>query len=237
MRPKSRDDGPPRPNLPRDEEPQLAKGVIREIDRVLGKGPRARDVALAVSIGSAAIDDERPDVAVEVLAWAKSQAPRIPTIREAYGVALYHLGRFDEALAELQAYRRMTHRNDQNHVIADCERALGRPTERIAATCEQLVDDLDAPVERRAEAAIVWAGALADADDVRGARAVLRRFRSNTRVTDEDAKLRLAYLEGDLAERAGDRDAAREAFADARSIDDDFLDVRDRYDALTSSEG
>ncbi len=231
-RPSRREAQVPRPDLPKDEEPQLPRGVIKEIERALGRGPRADDVALALSIGAAAIDEDRPDVALEVLAWAKGEAPRIATIREAYGVALYHGERYAEAATELQAYRRLTGRSDQNHVLADCLRALGREVDRVAETAGELVRDDQAPMDRRAEAAIVWAASLADAGDVAGGRAVLRRFVDRHEPGGGDHDLRLLYLLGDLAERDGDPTEARRWFARVHDADAGLLDVGDRLDAL-----
>jgi tetratricopeptide (TPR) repeat protein len=223
---------PPRPELPDDEEAQLPRGVAREIERVLGKGAKSKDVALALSIGSAAIDEERPDIAIEMLAWAKHEAPRIASIREAYGVALYLGERYDAALTELQAYRRMTGAVDQNHLIADCLRALDRGLDRVAETAEALVRADDAPEERRSEAAIVWAAATADAGSLSTARAILRRTIERRRGADEEHDLRVRYLAGELAERDGDLREARAHFEWLATIDPDLLDVADRLDAL-----
>jgi tetratricopeptide (TPR) repeat protein len=231
-RPARREQRPPRPDLPTDEQPQLPRGVVKEIERALGRGGRADDVALALSIGSAAIDEGRPDVAIEVLAWAKSEASRIATIREAYGIALYHADRFADAASELQAYRRMSGRQDQNHVLADCLRALGRDLDRIAETAGALVADERAPMERRAEAAIVWAAAVADGGDLGAARAVLRRFLEGYELGEAEHDLRLMYLLGDLAQRAGDTDDARRHFERLSAIDPELLDVGERLEAL-----
>lgn len=235
VRQASRDAAPPRPALPEGEEPQIARAVVREIARALGKGPRADDVALALSVGSAAIDEGRTDVALEALRWAKSQAPRIAAIREALGVAWYLDESFDEALRELQAYRRMTDRNDQNHLIADCERALGKSLDQIAATASALVSDERAPLDRRAEAAIVWAGAMADDGDVPGGRAVLRRFLRGQRLEEVETRVRVHYVVADLAERAGDVATASEAFGEVVRLSADYLDAADRLRMLGAS--
>ena len=60
---------------------------------------------------------------------AKRLAPRSAAVREVLGLALYGQERWQEALTELKAYKRMTGRADQNHLIADCLRGLGRPAE------------------------------------------------------------------------------------------------------------
>jgi hypothetical protein len=230
-RPAAASDGPPRPHLPTGEEPDIPKGVRKEIERVLGpRGTKARDVCLALSVGSAAIEQDRPDVAVEVLGWAKHQAPRIATIREAYGVALYLQERFAAALTELQAYRRLTDRVDQNHLIADCLRALGRDLDQIAEAAETLVQDTQAPEDRRAEAAIVWAAAVADAGDVAAGRSIIRRFLERQRSGDAEHDLRARYLAADLAERDRDDDEVIRQLELIVAVDDQFLDAGDRLD-------
>ena len=62
---------------------------------------------------------------------AKWLASRSGAVREVLGIALYRTERFRDALRELQAYRRMTGRADQNHLIADSYRALGSPEKAV----------------------------------------------------------------------------------------------------------
>src|SRR6266487_5173676 len=69
---------------------------------------------------------------------AKELAPRSPAVREVLGIALYGLDQWQDALRELQAYRRMTGRVDQNHLIADSLRGLGRPAEAVPLAEEEL---------------------------------------------------------------------------------------------------
>ncbi|MCC5950155.1 MAG: hypothetical protein JJT89_17020 [Nitriliruptoraceae bacterium] len=226
----SSNDAPPRPNLPEGEKPDLPKGVRNEIMRILGKGRKNDDVALALSIGSAAIEQDRIDVALECLAWAKHEAPRVASVREAYGVALYLGERYSEALTELQAYRRLTGRIDQNHVIADCLRALGRDLDQIADAAENLVADAQAPEDRRAEAAIVWAAAVADNGDIGAARSILRSFLERRRSGDAEHDLRVRYLAADLAERANDDAELVRQLEQILAVDETFLDVAERLD-------
>ena len=223
--------------LPEDEVPQLPRGVVKEIERTLGRGRRADEVALALSIGAAAIDEELPDVAIEMLAWAKSEAGRIAAIREAYGIALYQAGRYAEAVSELQAYRRFSGRQDQNHVLADAFRATGRELDRIAEVAELLVEDDQAPLDRRVEAVIVWAAAIADDGEIGAARALLRGFVEQHPVGDADHDLRLLYLQGDLAARVGDSTTARRSFERIHSISPELFDVAERLAELGEANG
>jgi hypothetical protein len=221
-------DAPPRPPLPDDEQPNLPRAIVREIERTLGPGPRASDVALALSIGSAAIDEDRPDIAVELLRWAKHEAPRVTAIREAYGVALYLAEEYAEALSELQAYRRLTGRVDQNHLVADCMRALGRDVDRVVETVAALVGDDEVADDRRAEGVIIWAAVLAESGDLGAGRAVLRRFLERPRAGDEPHDLRVRYLAVDLAERQDDPADACRHLESIVAVDEAFLDVPER---------
>src|SRR5207247_2337810 len=76
------------------------------------------------------------------------------------GVARYRAGQYRDALRELQAYRRMTGRLDQNHLIADSYRGLGMPEKAVPVAVEAVRSRLRE--EPRAEAAVVGASALAD---------------------------------------------------------------------------
>ena len=187
------------------------------------------------AVGTAAIAVEEGDLerALELLRWARSRAPRSTAIREGLGVALYLAGEFEESQRELQAYRRMTGRLDQNHLLADIARALGRP-EKVA----ELIDEMAAahgsgqvPVDRYVEALIVQAGMRAEAGDHVAALAGLERAPLPSQVGE--AHGRLWYAAGDIAAQMGDRDRAREFFEAVLTVDEDFLDAAERLDELS----
>ena len=54
------------------------------------------------------------------------------------GSRIYGLGRWQEALTELKAYKRISGRPDQNHLIADSLRGLGRPADAVPLAEEVL---------------------------------------------------------------------------------------------------
>jgi tetratricopeptide (TPR) repeat protein len=150
----------------------------------------------------------RDGAAAKAAQEAKAMAPRSGSVREVLGIALYRQERFREALRELQAYRRMTGRLDQNHLMADCYRALGSPDKAVATAREALRGSV--PDEARVESAIVGAAALADLGRVTEALAMLRSFPTRDRLS-RNFELRLWYVTGDILERAGrPRDSAAE---------------------------
>ncbi len=162
---------------------------------------------------------------------AKALAPRSATVREVLGIALYQLERFREALSELQAYRRMSGRADQNHLIADCLRAAGRP-ERAVPLAEEALASRSVPLATKAEAVVVAASALADLGRFDQALGLLRRIRTREDVGSPEV-LRVWYVTGSILERAGrPREAEREFRRIARH-DPAAFDVAERLVQLS----
>ena len=144
-----------------------------------------------------------------VLLAALPFAPRAPGVREVLGLALYQLERYSEALSEMQAYRRMSGRADQNHIIADSLRSLGRP-DRAVPLAEEALAARGVPLAAKAEAVIVAASALADQGKYDQALGMLRRVRTRDDVAGPEV-IRVWYVTGNILEQAGRRaDALRE---------------------------
>jgi tetratricopeptide (TPR) repeat protein len=159
-------------------------------------------------------------------AKAKDLAPRAPAVREVLGLALYGLERFPEALTEMQAYRRMSGRADQNHIIADCLRAIGRP-ERAVPLAEEALRARGVPVAAKAEAVIVAASALADQGKFDQALGMLRRVRTSDDVASPEV-LRVWYVTGDILERAGHPREAHREFRKILRHDPSAFDAAER---------
>jgi tetratricopeptide (TPR) repeat protein len=222
----------PGPRAARTAQPgagNLSPDVVAEI-RATARGPSAAE---AISLLEEAVGDlqrNRPQPASRAASRAKALAPRSGAVREVLGLALYRAGRFREALRELQAYRRITGRVDQNHLVADSHRALGSPEKAPPLVQEALAARI--PAEVRAEAAVVGAAALADLGRYEEALSLLRRFRTSSDVA-RPHDLRVWYVAGDVLERAGrKREAARE-FRRIVEHDPDAFDAADRLAALS----
>jgi tetratricopeptide (TPR) repeat protein len=165
---------------------------------------------------------------------ARRLAARVGVVREACGIAGYRTGRWAEALAEFRAARRMTGRDDYLPVMADCERALGRPDRALALLRQADTDRLDraAQIELRiVESGIRRDQGLADA-------AVLAlRVPELTSVQLRPWSPRLFYAYADALLAAGRADEARDAFARAVAADaDGETDAADRLDELDGIE-
>jgi hypothetical protein len=86
----------------------------------------AETVARHLVAAGSLVDDD-PDQALAHARYARYRASRIALVREAAGIAAYHAGEWAEALGELRAARRMGGGPGHLAVMADIERALGRP--------------------------------------------------------------------------------------------------------------
>jgi tetratricopeptide (TPR) repeat protein len=209
-------------------KPHLAKGLADEIRRTAR--PVDQDAAIA-RLSRAITLLERGDggAAAREAERAKELAPRSAAVREVLGMALYRQERWQEALTELKAYRRLSGRPDQNHLIADTLRALGRPGEAIPLADEELRGQ--APNEAKAEAVIVAASALADQGRWSEALAFLRRAKTREDVS-EDYTLRLWYVRGDILARAGRTREAADEFRKIMRHDPGAFDAAERLAQL-----
>jgi tetratricopeptide (TPR) repeat protein len=214
---------------PRTGRALLAKELADEIRGTA----RPTEQEQAISRLGRAIDLlERGDAgaAIAEAAKAKRAAPRSAAVREVLGLALYGDGRWQEALTELKAYRRMTGRVDQNHIMADCLRGLGRPRDAVPLAEEELRAKVSN--EAKAEAVIVAASALADQSRFSEALAFLGRARTRDEVS-EPYTLRLWYVKGDILARADRNDEAAAEFRRIMRHDSAAFDAAERLAGLS----
>jgi tetratricopeptide (TPR) repeat protein len=157
------------------------------------------------------------------------EAPGAASVRELYGLTLYHLDRWRDAARELEAFRSLTGSVEQHPVLADAYRALRR-YKKVDELWEEL-RQASPGAELVAEGRIVAAGALADRGDVPGAIARLEKGKLDLK-RPRVHTLRLLYALADLYERAGDMPKARDLFRRIVERDRDFFDAADRARAL-----
>ena len=178
--------------------------------------------------------DEDPELALQHARAARDRASRIAVVREAVGVAAYHAGDYAEAGRELRAYRRMSGDESYRAVLADCERALGRPASALRLVHEALAanPDTDETVELR----LVEAGARQDLGELPAALLVLEAALGG-RPTPGDlsgadlGQLRLATAYADLLEEQGRGEQAAEWFGAIAAADpDDLTGIWSRFE-------
>ncbi|MGH3471677.1 MAG: hypothetical protein ACRDPG_06495 [Nocardioidaceae bacterium] len=169
-------------------------------------------------VAAATLLDSEPEIAFQHTLAARARAARIPVVREACGEAAYASSHFKDALSEFKAARRMNGSAIYLPMMADCERALGRPRRALEIANDPAALSLDE--EGQIELKIVESGARRDLGQTEAAVRTLegRELRSRSRAAWA-ARLRYAYADALLDD--GQRDKAREWFERAAAVDAD----------------
>ncbi|MGH3767319.1 MAG: hypothetical protein ACRDS0_28710 [Pseudonocardiaceae bacterium] len=116
---------PSRPELSPDADLDELDQEVRKELLTLPKG--LADLVGGHLVMAIRVLEEDPQLALAHTRFARSKAGRVAAVREAAGLAAYFAGEWSEALAELRAARRLGGDPGRLAVLADCERALGRP--------------------------------------------------------------------------------------------------------------
>jgi tetratricopeptide (TPR) repeat protein len=194
-----------------------------------GSPGRATTWGTQLQAAAAAYDAERFADARRLLEPLAAAAPTVPAVRELLGLTAYRMGRWRQAVTELEAAEELTDTVDQHPVLADAHRALGHPE-----AVERLWDELrqgGMGVEVLTEGRIVTAGARADRGDLRSAIALLEAGPVEVRRPKEH-HLRLWYALAALYERAGDVPRARSLLGRLVAVEPGFADAATRLAGL-----
>ena len=205
--------------------------MIRELQDTAREGASLLcQQALAEAIVALAEDDH--ETALTRVSWAKERAPRSGVVREVLALAYYRSGDYRGARAELDAAGRLGRSAKPSIAVrADVERGLGRPERAVEIYETADLQTLDPEV--RVELIVVAASAFGDLGSPAAGVALLRRA-VPWRGEGGEAQLRATYVEGTLAEAAGDLDGARRAYARVATADPVFSDVAERLSSLSS---
>jgi tetratricopeptide (TPR) repeat protein len=216
------------PDLPAEITGQeLDRNVLAQL-RGLPEKLAARVARHLVAAGQ--LIDTDPEAAYQHALAARSRAARVAVVREATGEAAYAAGHFAEALSELRAAKRMNGAPDYLPVMADCERALGRPERALELAKSPALAKL--PDDQRIEMTIVEAGARFDLGEVDGALRTLENAPLRS-IAREDWVVRLRYAYADLLLKAGRQDEAVEWFHRTAGIDSrQITDAAERIEEL-----
>ncbi|MDO5067221.1 MAG: tetratricopeptide repeat protein [Propionibacteriaceae bacterium] len=216
------------PATPKDvDESLLPVGVRAELK---GLPKDLAEIVAAHLLAAGTLLDEDPDLAYRHAAAAKRRAGRLAVVREATAEAAYASGRYEIALREFRAIRRMSGGDELLPVLADCERALGR--HRDALDLLATLDPRTKNLGLRIECLLVEAGIRDDLGQ-RGEALRLLKSAISHRIGPRQGQARLRYAYADLLEADGQQAAARQWFETAARLDPEgLLDISDRIAAL-----
>lgn len=221
----ARYDGPPIP------EEITGKELDRSVQAQLKGLPEKLALRVARHLAAAGmLIDEDPQTAYQHTLAARARAARLAVVREACGEAAYAAGEYAEALSELRAAKRMNGATSYLPIMADCERALGRPEKALTLAKSPSVANFEP--EAKAEMTIVEAGARRDMGEIDAA---LRTLEFAPLMSRSRAPwvVRLRYAYADTLEAAGRLDEALTWFHRTEGIDgDEITDAGERAVAL-----
>ncbi|MER7249295.1 hypothetical protein [Kribbella sp. NPDC000426] len=190
------------------------KAELRSLPRTLA------DLVAQHLVASGRFLDDDPELAYQHARVARRLASRLGGVREAVAITAYLAEHYDEALTEFRAVRRMTGNHEVIAMMADCERALGRPDKALALTKDKHVTELSEPTQ--IELLIVAAGARRDMGQTAAAIQTLD-VPELTKRTRAEWLPRLRYAYADALEEAGRTDEALVWFHRAAGVDGDGL--------------
>ncbi|QYN26618.1 tetratricopeptide repeat protein [Amycolatopsis sp. DSM 110486] len=220
------------------EAPELPEGIeYSDLDEEVRRELRTLPKGLAETVGkhlvaAGGLIDVDPEAALEHAKYAKLKASRVPIVREALGLAAYHAGNWQEALSELRAVRRMTRSDEHIAIIADSERALGRPERALDLAKE--TDTAKLSKATQVELAIVAAGARRDLGQM-DASVVSLQGPDLVPSKRDPWSARLFYAYADNLVAAGRKDEAVRWFLNAAEADnEDETDAAERAAELSN---
>ncbi|MEZ5244671.1 MAG: hypothetical protein R2707_06215 [Acidimicrobiales bacterium] len=218
-----------RERKPLGSRPQRVQDPAVVLARLVG-ADRAKSLSRKLNDGGRAFQAERFADARTLLRPVVKEAPSLPEGRELMGLTLYRLGKWREAIDQLEIFRELTDSTEQHPVLADCYRALGR-LDDVEFLWQEL-GDASPSGEIVTEGRIVLAGAYADEGDLAKA---IRTLQSGWKLPKNpgDQHLRRAYALADFYDRAGKAARARELFKWIAGHEPRFVDVKTRVKQLS----
>lgn len=213
---------------PKHEPVHLSADIVEELHATARPG-KAEILVQTFSEAAGAFAASDLEEATRLGEQAKHLALRSVAARELLGLTHYRAGRYQEAARELAAFRRLSGSQEQNPVLADCHRALGRPQHALEV-CDE-IDPGSVPEAVFYEGTIVAAGALADLGRMDEAIARLESLELEPAVAQEH-HIRAWYALGDLLERRGRFRQALEWFEAAAEADEHATDAGERAGRL-----
>ena len=223
---------------PNGNEPTIPAGVsAQELDADAARalttlsGPN-RDIVARHLVMAGQLIDLDPEAAYQHAQAAVRRAGRVDVVREAAALTAYASGRYEEALREVRAVRRMRGDESLRAVEADAERGLGHPEKAV-----EIIDATDSSsldLAEQVELVLVSSGARADLGQpdvglviVDDALAVLPAS------ADDELRRRLMAVKAERLTELGRTEEAEEVIAamPAEAEDTDIIDVALYQDA------
>ena len=207
---------------------RLDPSWVQQVEREADARTSARYME-RLAAATEALERDRYGDALRMVQSVLKNLPNVGAGHEVAGIALYRLGEWRKAAAELEKARALHPAPEQMPVLADCYRAMRRYHE-VDEIWREIRETSPAP-SVMAEGRIVAAGALADQGDIGGALKLLLRVADAPKRVRE-YHLKQWYVIADLYDRSGDVVKARNFFKRVAAVDPRYADVSDRLSML-----
>ncbi len=188
---------------------ELDKAALRALSTLSGAN---QEIVARHLVTAGQLIDVEPELAYQHAQAAVRRAGRVDAVREAAALTAYASGRYEEALREVRAVRRMRGDDSLRAIEADSERGLGRPEKAVEIT--EAVDTSKLRLDEQVELVLVAAGARSDLGQIELALAIIEQAQAKLPV-EADAMLvrRLGLMQADLLEQAGRLEDSKEVLA------------------------
>ena len=204
--------------------PPNPRHVPKEMEKVAGK-PKAERSWQLFKRAAREFEEERYADSHRTVKPLAKDFSEIVEVQELYGLCLYRLGRWDEAIDVLEGLRDQSRTTEQNPVLMDCHRAAGNWAD-VDELWSELGEHSPSP-ELMAEGRIVMAGAYGDLGQLGDAIRLLEKGWKPPR-TPQPHHLRRSYVLADMLERDGKLPRSRKLFAWIAAKDGAYLDSAER---------
>ena len=212
---------------PKDEDeldPQTKADVAKVLEPV-----RANRLSGRLKAAQIALERERYSEAKRIAKSLTKELSGVAAVHEVIGLASYRMGQWRDATAALELARSIRLHIEDMPVLADCYRAQRRWNDVDAVWAE--LKELSPSPEVMAEGRMVAAGSLSDRGELKDAIELMLKVAAIPRRVHE-YHLKQWYVLGDLYDKAGNVQKAREFFQRVALHDKEFADVSERLASL-----
>ncbi len=202
---------------------ELDEDALRELNTLSGPN---RDIVARHLVMAGQLIDLDPEQAYQHAQAAARRAGRVDLVREAAALTSYASGRYEEALREVRAVRRMRGDDSLRAIEADSERGLGRPEKAIEIIDAAETKGMD--LADQVELVLVSSGARADlGQNEVGLVLVDNALATLPEDTDPALVRRLMSVKADRLRELGRNDEADQVEADMPPEEDapDIVDI------------
>ncbi|MDK8100269.1 MAG: HAD-IIA family hydrolase [Winkia neuii] len=206
----------------RRNEPEIPTNVKAEsLDpaarkALAGLNPDNADIVARHLVMAGSLVDVDPQAAYDHAQAAVARAGRIGAVREAAALSAYACQKYQEALREVRALRRLTGEDTLRAIEADCERGMGKPQKALDIIGDTSTAGMS--VADQAELALVASGARADLGEPDAGLLVIDDFLATRKVEDDETLSRLLQVKVDRLRELGRDEEAQQTEAQIPAV-------------------